>query len=195
MKYVLFLVMILFSTQAVALNCEKQPTCEELNYSKEENPKCADNGYILCPYDQTYKKCVQYSCESLGFTKSDKNPWCKNIATCPNNPNYTLCTKASCDIGDVYYSDGSCGLVDDYNGSKIPVGVVFYITDGGYHGKVASLKAISSPWGLHGTDIKGLKGYNKTSIVLPLQQRDPDYLMVQKIRKSSSRLKQPRQSA
>ena len=144
MKYVLFLMMILFSSQAVALNCERQPTCEGLNYSKEDNPKCDKNGYILCPYDQSYKKCVQYSCESLGFTKSDKSEWCKNIAVCPSNPNYTLCTKATCDIGDVYYADGSCGLVDDYNGSKTPVGVVYYVTDGGYHGKVVALSDLYS---------------------------------------------------
>ncbi len=91
MKYILFLIAILFSSQAVALNCERQPTCEELNYSKEDNPKCDKNGYILCPYDQSYKKCVQYSCESLGFTQSDKSDWCADIATCKGDKSYTLC--------------------------------------------------------------------------------------------------------
>ncbi len=93
MKYVLFLVMFLFSTQAVALDCSKQPTCAELNYSTEDNPKCDKNGYILCPYDQSYKKCVQYSCEALGFTQSDKSDWCADIATCKGDKSYTLCQK------------------------------------------------------------------------------------------------------
>ena len=143
MKYVLFLIAILFSNQAVALNCSKQPTCEELNYSKEENPKCADNGYIFCPYDQTYKKCVQYSCESLGFTKSDKNPWCEEIIYCPQDESYSLCKvhQIQCEIGDVFYADRTCGKVADWSekSGKIPVGVVYYLTDNGRHGKVINL--------------------------------------------------------
>ena len=176
MRYVLILLGLLWIGTANAIDCQTPPSCEELGYFSEPDPNCADDGYMFCPLDETYKKCVRYDCAKLGFTESDKTSWCKNIATCRGNPKYTLCVKAFCEIGDVYYSDGSCGYAKDYNPifGKIPVGVVFYITDGGYHGKVASLKAFSSPWGLHGTDIKGLKGYNKTSIVLPLQQRDPD---------------------
>ena len=91
MKYVLFLIAILFSNRAVALDCSKQPTCEELNYSKEDNPKCDKNGYILCPFDSQYKKCVNFSCESLGFTQSEKSDWCADIATCKGDKSYTLC--------------------------------------------------------------------------------------------------------
>ena len=137
--------MVLFSSQAVALNCEKQPTCEELNYSKDDDPNCAEDGYILCPFDFSYKKCAEFDCEKLGFTSNEKSSWCKNIATCPNNKDYTACIKATCEIGDVYYSDGSCGLVEDYNPnnqSKIPVGVVYYVSDGGYHGKIVSLENV-----------------------------------------------------
>ena len=93
MKYVLFLMMVLFSNQAVALDCSKQPTCAELNYSKEDNPKCDKNGYILCPYDQSYKKCVQYNCEALGFTESDKTSWCADLIKCKGNEKMTLCQK------------------------------------------------------------------------------------------------------
>ncbi len=141
MKYILFLIAILFSGQAVALDCSKQPTCEELNYSKEDNPKCDKNGYILCPYDQSYKKCVRYNCETLGFTQSDKSSWCGKISKCPNDESYTAC-KALCEVGDVYYSDGTCGYAEDYDASlgKIPVGVVFYVTDEGRHGKVTALR-------------------------------------------------------
>ena len=143
MKYVLFLMIILFSSQAVALNCERQPTCEELNYSKEDNPKCDKNGYILCPYDQSYKKCIRYNCETLGFTQSDKSSWCGKISKCPNDESYTAC-KALCEVGDVYYADGTCGYAKDYDGSKIPVGVVFYVTDEGRHGKVVALKDLQA---------------------------------------------------
>ncbi len=180
MRYVLFLIAILFSSQAVALNCERQPTCEELNYSKDDDPQCAEDGYILCPFDSQYKKCVNFNCESLGFTNNDKTSWCKNIAVCPGNKDYTACIKATCEIGDVYYADGSCGLVDDYNGSKTPVGVVYYVSDGGYHGRVLNLYPLTADkngnfdpahpydgsqdnlyWGLFETDVPGLTNYPK----------------------------------
>ena len=194
MKYVLFLITILFSSQAVALNCEKQPTCEELGYSTENNPNCLDDGYLICPFDFNYKKCVNFNCESLGFTQSDKSAWCKNIAACPNNKNYTACIKATCEIGDVYYSDGSCGLVEDYNGSKTPVGVVYYVSDGGYHGKVINLKDLTrvsessafdpkNPyytkycclyWGYYGYDVQMLINYNENNVVDRLKMYDSD---------------------
>ena len=103
MKYVLILIAILFSGQAMALNCEKQPTCEELNYSKEDNPACKDDGYILCPFDFSYKKCAEFDCEKLGFTKSDKSAWCSKIAHCITDNTYTACT----DIIDIDCSDST----------------------------------------------------------------------------------------
>ncbi len=138
MKYVLFLIAILFSNQAVALNCEKQPTCEELNYSKDDDPNCAEDGYILCPFDFSYKKCAQPDCQKMGYTKSNKSDWCGKLAFCPSDKTYTAC-KALCEIGDVYYADGTCGYVQDYDNTKTPVGIVFYTYDEGRHGKVISL--------------------------------------------------------
>ena len=91
MKYVLILIAILFSSQAVALNCKKQPTCEELNYSKDDDPQCAEDGYVLCPFDFSYKKCLQPDCESLGFTQSDKSDWCADIAHCKTDESFTAC--------------------------------------------------------------------------------------------------------
>ena len=194
MKYVLILIAILFSNQAVALDCSKQPTCEELGYSTQDNPNCFSDGYLICPFDSQYKKCVNFNCESLGFTQSDKTSWCKNIATCPNNKDYTACIKATCDIGDIYYADGSCGLVDDYNGSKTPVGVVYYVSDGGYHGKVINLhdlgrEATNKPfnsanpydtryrtlyWGYYNYDLEGLENYTSSNIVDKLKAYDED---------------------
>ena len=138
MKYVLFLIAILFSNQAVALNCEKQPTCEELNYSKDDDPNCAEDGYILCPFDFSYKKCAQPDCQKMGYTQSNKSDWCGKLAFCPTDKTYTAC-KALCEIGDVYYADGTCGYVQDYDNTKTPVGIVFYTYDEGRHGKVISL--------------------------------------------------------
>ena len=183
MKYVLILMMILFSSQAVAINCAQAPDCAELGYSNVDDPNCKEEGYLYCPFDSNYKKCVELNCQGLGYTNTEKSGWCKNIAVCPSNPSYTACIKATCEIGDVFYADGSCGLAEDYapsNKTKIPVGVVYYVTDGGYHGRVLNLYSLTSDsngnfdpahpydgnkhglyWGLFETDT-GLKNYTMT---------------------------------
>ena len=103
MRYLMFLLGLMFANMAQAIDCEKVPDCASLGYSTEDDPNCADNGYMYCPFNHEYKKCVQYNCEKLGFTEDDKTSWC----------------------------DASSG--------KTPAGIVFYTTDGGYHGKVLSL--------------------------------------------------------
>ena len=195
MKYVLILIAILFSNQAVALNCEKQPTCEELNYSKEDDPQCAEDGYILCPFDFSYKKCAQPDCEKLGFTSSEKSGWCSEIITCPQDLTYTACNclKPRCNIGDVFYADGSCGEVKDYSEDKIAVGVV-YDTNCAGGGKVINLHDLgresenkpfdpTNPydiryrylyWGYEGYNVPKLVDYNSDEYMLtPLKNRDP----------------------
>ena len=191
MKYVLFLIAILLSTQALALNCAQAPSCEELGYSTQNNSNCLDDGYLICPFDSQYKKCVNFNCESLGFTKSEKSDWCGKLAFCPNDKSYTAC-KALCEIGDVYYADGTCGYAKDYDGKKIPVGVVYYVTDDGRHGKVINLKNLTrvskssafdptNPykgdtnlyWGYQDHDVLGLVHYN-SNMVNPLKNRAPD---------------------
>ena len=124
MKYILFLIVILFSNQAVALNCEKQPTCAELGYSTEDNQNCFSDGYLICPFDSNYKKCVNFNCESLGFTQSDKSSWCASLITCKSNPSMTLCQKP-CFATD-YASlkelteSGDCKIVTVRNDIEIP---------------------------------------------------------------------------
>ena len=139
MRYMLILLGLLWVSTANAMDCEKVPDCESLGYSTESDPNCAENGYMYCPFDRAYKKCVQYNCAKLGFTESDKSTWCGKIVKCKGNKNFTAC-KALCEVGDVYYADGTCGYVQDYDGSKTPVGVVFYVTDNGRHGKVTALR-------------------------------------------------------
>ena len=116
--------MILFSSQAVALNCEKQPTCEELGYSTQNNPNCLDDGYLICPFDSNYKKCVNFNCESLGFTQSEKSDWCADIATCKGDKSYTLC-QTPCLAWDYetlssLASSGKCKVVSMKNDITIP---------------------------------------------------------------------------
>ena len=158
MRYIMFLLGLMFAGVANALDCEKVPTCEELGYTTQEDPYCADNGYVYCPLDHSYKKCVNMDCAKMGFTEDDKTSWCKNIVSCKGDEDLTLCNclNPRCNIGDVFYADGSCGDVKDYTADKIAVGVVYYTNCAG-GGKVINLKDLGSyQWGSDGVDIQDL---------------------------------------
>ena len=193
MRYLLILLVLMFAEVANAIDCEKVPTCEELGYSQDDDPYCAENGYMYCPLDYSYKKCVNMDCAKLGFTEDDKTSWCGKLAKCKGNPRMTLCQNL-CEVGDVYYADGTCGYVEDYDGSKTPVGVVYYVTDEGRHGRVINLhdlgkesetspfdprnpyntKFIRFYWGYHSYDIPKLPNYDSSNIVDKLKAYDPD---------------------
>ncbi len=194
MRYVLILLALLFTNVANAMDCEKVPDCESLGYSNQNDPNCSDDGYMYCPFNHDYKKCVQYDCAKLGFTESDKTFWCAEIVNCKGNPKYTACNclKPRCDIGDVFYADGSCGDVKDYTEDKVPVGVV-YDTNCAGGGKVINLhnlgriaktldfdpenpysKALGSfHWGYYAYDVPGLTNYG-AELVDKLKAYDPD---------------------
>ncbi len=143
MLYLLVLLGLLVSGTAQALDCETPPDCEDLGFVQENDSNCKDDGYLYCPFNKAYKKCVEFDCAKMGFTQSDKSSWCNKLAKCKSDTSYTLC-KALCEVGDVYYADGTCGYANDYDGIKIPVGVVFYVTDEGRHGKVIALKNLQA---------------------------------------------------
>ena len=175
MRYLLVLLGLMFvNTAEAVIDCKTPPSCESLGYVKEEDANCIKEGYVYCPFDPTYKKCVEHDCSALGFTKTDKTSWCGKLIKCKSDETFTLCQNL-CEVGDVYYADGSCGKVTDYvkDSSPKPVGVVYYISDGGAHGKVINLhdfgrsssRASFVPtnpynttyktfaWGSYGTDI------------------------------------------
>ncbi len=199
MRYMLILLGLLWIGTANAMDCEKVPDCEELGYSTEDDPYCADNGYMYCPFNREYKKCVNMDCAKLGFTEDDKSSWCGKLAKCKGNPQMTLCQNL-CEIGDVFYDNGTCGYVDEYDPNdktKIPVGVVFYVTDEGRHGTVINLKDLSIdsktylfdpdspydsdlkqiPYGLHNTDVPGITNrayYDPKQLEKELEDRSSD---------------------
>ena len=124
MRYLMFLFVLMFAGVANAMDCEKVPTCEELGYSTEEDPNCAENGYMYCPFNREYKKCVNMDCEKLGFTTSDKTSWCADLIECRGNPQMTLCQKP-CFATDApslieLASSGKCKVVTMKNDITIP---------------------------------------------------------------------------
>ncbi len=200
MRYVLILLGLMFANVASAMDCEKVPTCEELGYSTESDPNCAEDGYMYCPFDKEYKACVQYNCAALGFTESDKTSWCNKLIKCQGNPLMTLCQNM-CEVGDVFYADGTCGKANQYepNSAPEPVGVVFWLKDNGAHGKVVNLHDLTTdenlnfdpehpyeganhnfPWGLYGTDIPEIKNYSKDSYISQYLQNGADSGLGQK---------------
>ncbi len=73
----------------IDLQCEPVPDCVTLGYQQEV--ECPNGAYVNCPFDASYKKCVNQNCADLGFTTTDKTRWCKKIITCPTDLAYTLC--------------------------------------------------------------------------------------------------------
>lgn len=86
----LFLTFVALPAQA-QVSCETLPSCAALGFSTTDDANCAENGYLYCPFDENYKKCVQASCQAMGFTTDDKTSWCKTIVACPTDSSYTLC--------------------------------------------------------------------------------------------------------
>ena len=94
MRYVLILLgLLMYANLAEAIDCKTPPDCASLGYSKGNDPNCVEDGYLNCPFDQDYKVCVQYNCEALGFTESDKTSWCADLIECKGNSQMTLCRK------------------------------------------------------------------------------------------------------
>lgn len=94
-------------------------------------------------------------CNKLGFSETTPVQCGDNSTalSCPFDVNYRFCPALTCAVGDVFYADGTCGKVENYTASKMPIGVVFMLTDGNglfkpsaavsNHGKILSLKDIS----------------------------------------------------
>ena len=124
MRYILVLLGLMFANVVQAMDCQTLPDCASLGYSKDDDPNCAENGYMYCPFDQDYKVCVQYNCETLGFTETDKTSWCADLIKCKGNEKMTLCQKP-CVATDAQSlaelaSSGKCKIVTMKNDIAIP---------------------------------------------------------------------------
>ncbi len=120
------------------------------------------------------------TCSACGTTYYNwqcKSGYLKNAAG-------TACDKI-CNIGDIYYADGYCSSTANYDSARNPVGVVFYVSDNGVHGKVISLKNLTLTssydfnsnlpfssvypklfYGLYLADIAAIKNYNDSATMV-----------------------------
>ncbi len=95
-------------TLAQQMQCEKLPDCESLGYT--QTPDCLEEETLACPFDESYKKCVNPSCETLGFTTENKSRWCHDIVFCPTDASYTLCAQkcdTTCHTAGYLLGDGT----------------------------------------------------------------------------------------
>lgn len=93
---------VLFSdVNAAEKECKEIPDCLNLGYVS--NASCREGTWVACPFDINFKKCVNASCEQMGFTADDKSRWCEEEVPCPSDRNYTLCA-----------SEGTCVEQDEY---------------------------------------------------------------------------------
>ena len=147
-----------FDARAMTEECVEAPSCTDLGYTHtaEEcltgSVKCPWNtGLVYCECNEDYK----YRCDDDNETAgTDK---CGNYyAACGCDTGYhwadgkCVANRASCAIGWIYYSDGTCSAPAAYTTSKTVLGIVVHVNDNGVGGQ------IMAPWPI---DTNG----NKTS--------------------------------
>ena len=164
-----------FDTRAATEECVDAPSCTDLGYTRtaDECPdgsvKCPWNtGLVFCECSKSYKYTCNGDNETAGTDK------CGNYyAACGCDTGYhwadgkCVANRASCAIGWIYYSDGTCSAPAAYTTSKTVLGIVVYVNDNGVGGQIMapwwidasgnrSSSGVGMAWGGYGTDISSL---------------------------------------
>ena len=138
---------------------------------------CHNRSSVSTPYG-----CAEYWPDCSGKCKTAYNDNCRNRIEVSHpygcESYYADCqakceaakSKPNCQIGSIYYSDGSCALPENHDTSKTVLGIVVHITDGGQHGQIMapwwidesgnrSSFGVGMAWGGYGTDISSLPNH------------------------------------
>ena len=131
---------------------------------------------VLFSFDARAMTCtVTPECAALGYKYTEAE--CeKGAVKCPNgNSYYCPNPRLKCNIGDIFYVDNTCGNAANYDGSKMPLGVVVYVNVNGVGGQVMAPRIISEDgnmtdrssilWSREFVDIAGLHNYPDPSNV------------------------------
>ncbi len=189
--FLIFLIFAFYPLNAYSALCVENNIlkCDDLGYTKSTCPY----GGIACPFDISRWYCAEWTCQDGRYKdKPGINDDCLEVEykdmTCLD------CVPTICKLGSVYYADGSCGFAQNYDGSKIPVGIVFEADEEGKHGKIIALKDLTvnsttkkfnpeNPfgenskaikWGLYGLDIANITNYERGNIVTALKSYEPE---------------------
>lgn len=103
-KLLSILTVLIANPAYAAMDCNNQPSCTTLGYSKENVAGCASDGYIFCPFDTSYKKCIANTIRCPANASS-----CTHHIRCNNN----VCQVAYYNCEDAGYfpsvpGGGSC---------------------------------------------------------------------------------------
>ena len=129
-----------------------------------------------------YKRQYIYTCTGTNESPSsakcgDKYSMC-NCATgthWDSSSGSCVADRASCAIGWIYYSDGTCSAPAAYTTSKTVLGIVVHVNDNGVGGQIMapwpidangnknSSNSTTMTWGGYGTDISSLPNYTSSS--------------------------------
>ena len=148
---------LFFGTEAWA-QCVATKDCSTLGYKQSscdsgKGIKCPFGEAWYCPCDASYIYTCTGTNESPSSAKcGDKYSMC-NCATgthWDSSSGSCVADRASCAIGWIYYSDGTCSAPAAYTTSKTVLGIVVHVNDNGIGGQ------IMAPWPI---DTNG----NKTS--------------------------------
>lgn len=113
-------VLLLCGNTWAQVNCGEIPSCAALGFNTIDDDNCASDGYLYCPFDSSYKKCVKHNqidCSAYALSKCPDGAKCSacGIGT-------TITYKVdSCEEGYTL-ADGTCTPSDcsDYTLSSCP---------------------------------------------------------------------------
>ncbi|MEI3549763.1 MAG: hypothetical protein V8R25_03600 [Alphaproteobacteria bacterium] len=144
---------------------------------------CHNRSSVSTPYG-----CAEYWPDCSGKCKTAYNDNCRNRIEVSHpygcESYYADCqakcevakSEPKCQIGSVYYSDGSCALPENHDTSKTVLGIVVHVTDGGQHGQImaprpvdkngnkTSSNSTTMTWGGYGTDISSPPNYTSSDL-------------------------------
>lgn len=121
----------IWSSVCLAQNCIKTDDCSSLGYKQTSVDNDLPN--LKCPHGDGY----YYNCENkfkYTCTNQAESPYGKGCLGLYEKCNckkgyiwlFGKCQK-TCEIGDIYYIDGTCSSADDYDKSKKVLGVVVHL--------------------------------------------------------------------
>ena len=173
---------LFFGTEAWA-QCVATKDCSTLGYKQSscdsgKGIKCPFGEAWYCPCDASYIYTCTGTNESPSSAKcGDKYSMC-NCATgthWDSSSGSCVADRASCAIGWIYYSDGTCSAPAAYTTSKTVLGIVVHVNDNGVGGQImtpwpidtngnkTSSNSTTMTWGGYGTDISSLPNYTSSS--------------------------------
>ena len=165
---------LFFGTEAWA-QCVATKDCSTLGYKQSscdsgKGIKCPFGEAWYCPCDASYIYTCTGTNESPSSAKcGDKYSMCNCVTGTHWDSSSGSCVadRASCAIGWIYYSDGTCSAPAAYTTSKTVLGIVVYVNDNGVGGQIMapwwidasgnrSSSGVGMAWGGYGTDISSL---------------------------------------